>query len=48
MDKRKTETTPKQVKRSSPALIGKDTGIELTETELKKVSGGAGTKFHEY
>ena len=45
MDKRKTENTPKQAKKSAVTEIGKDTGIELTESELKKASGGAINKI---
>jgi len=44
MDKRKTETTPK-AKKAPLTEIGKDTGIELTEAELKKAAGGAALKL---
>lgn len=44
MDKRKSETTIKS-STENLAKTGKETGIELSETELKKVAGGAINKI---
>jgi hypothetical protein len=50
MDKRYTKATTKQltIPKRSLCEIGADTGIELTEQELTRVSGGRNNKYGKH